>query len=794
MNAPASEPLDTALDAPNAARKPARLWAGAALLWLLFVLAVGAHQWRFWQGAPLNTDVLALLPENEQAPEVSLATRKLADRVSRQVIVMLGASDWAATRAAAQAWRSRWAELKPPLQPLASVDAAALSHAVDFYRPWRDRLLTPTQREQLATASASQWLQGALASLYQPAAGAKMSGFAADPLGLWPQWWATRAGDTRARLRDGELWVHDAGRDWLVLPYEITGSAFALSGNAVYGEALNQATGAAQQAAPGLQVLMAGLPLHAEAAAVRANLEINTIGWGSLAAVLLLVWLAFRSLWQMALVGLSLLIGVATALSVTAWVFGEVHLITLVFGASLVGVAEDYGIHYFATRQGHPATAPRTLMRQLLPGLVLALMTSVLAYLALGLAPFPGLRQMALFSAVGLVATFVTAVCWFPWLDRGAMKTSRFASVIAGSLARWPRLALTRRALIGHALLMAMVIGGLLRLHTNDDIRQLQGSPAELISAQREVGRLLGVASPAQFYLVRGATADEVLQREEALKEKLDALTQDGRLAGYRAVSDWVPSLTRQAADAALSAAVESQVLAGVNSALGESLARPAFSAQPLLINTWLADRVSAPARDLWLGDINGAQTSVVMLRGLNDPSLLSSLAATAQGLPGVRWVDKTAEVSSLLARYRGSMSWLLLLGHGAVLAALVWRFGRQAWRAWVPTLLASVLSLAALGWLGQPFQLFNVLALALLLGTGVDYGIFLQEHRGDASAWLAVVLGAASTWLSFGLLGLSSTPALRAFGLTLLFGIAFVWLLAPCLRQEGDPVPSTDA
>ena len=67
-------------------------------------------------------------------------------------------------------------------------------------------------------------------------------------------------------------------------------------------------------------------------------------------------------------------------------------------------------------------------------------------------------------------------------------------------------------------------------------------------------------------------------------------------------------------------------------------------------------------------------------------------------------------------------------------------------------------------GWLGESLQLFNVLALILLLGIGVDYGIFLLEHDGDGSAWLAVVLGAASTLLSFGLLGLSGTPALRAW------------------------------
>ena len=99
-------------------------------------------------------------------------------------------------------------------------------------------------------------------------------------------------------------------------------------------------------------------------------------------------------------------------------------------------------------------------------------------------------------------------------------------------------------------------------------------------------------------------------------------------------------------------------------------------------------------------------------------------------------------------------------------------------------------LALALLGLFGQPLQLFNVLALMLLLGMGIDYGIFLIEHRGDASAWLAVCVGAASTWLSFGLLGLSATPALRAFGLTLLFGIGLVWLISPLFRPPPHDAP----
>ena len=100
---------------------------------------------------------------------------------------------------------------------------------------------------------------------------------------------------------------------------------------------------------------------------------------------------------------------------------------------------------------------------------------------------------------------------------------------------------------------------------------------------------------------------------------------------------------------------------------------------------------------------------------------------------------------------------------------------------------LASVATLALLGLAGQSLQLFHVLALMLLLGVGVDYGIFFKDHpgRSDPVGWLAVGLSALSTLLSFGLLSLSRTPALQAFGLTMLIGTVAVCLIVPCFGYE---------
>jgi predicted exporter len=131
-------------------------------------------------------------------------------------------------------------------------------------------------------------------------------------------------------------------------------------------------------------------------------------------------------------------------------------------------------------------------------------------------------------------------------------------------------------------------------------------------------------------------------------------------------------------------------------------------------------------------------------------------------------------------------MGWALLFSYAAVFCLLFVRYRRSAWRVLAPTVVASAAAVALLGLAGQQLQLFHLLALMLLLGIGVDYGVFFQERaeRREAAAWMAVSLSAASTLLSFGLLGLSKTPALQAFGLTMLLGTALVWLIVPCFAQ----------
>jgi len=467
---------------------------------------------------------------------------------------------------------------------------------------------------------------------------------------------------------------------------------------------------------------------------------------------------------------------------VTLLCFGELHLVTLVFGVSLLGVAENYGTNYFSARQGLPPAERWTMLARQIPVVSLAMATTVIGYAMLALPPFPGLRQVAVFSATGLVAAFVTVLWWFPLLDgQGRMAPTRFAEWLGSRRARWPSLGPRGLTLLGLGTLL-LAAAGASRLRVDDDIRQLQSAPPALVAQQREFARLMQAPGVAQFFVVQGETEQALLEHEEALTARLRAMG-----LGVQAVSDWLPSLRRQREDQALAARRMTELQPVIEERLGQPVSLGRGAAGELTPRAWLDSPASEPMRAQWLGRLGDGPASAVLLRGAESRETRDALAALR--LPGVTWVDKVGEVSDLLGRYRVLMIAVLVLGHALTWAALAWRFGRASWRALAPTALASVLTVALLALSGQVLQLFHILPLLILLGLGVDYGIFMLEQPGrrETRPFLSVTLAAASTLLSFGLLALSGTPALRAFGLTLLFGVFLAWCLTPFFVPDHD-------
>ena len=201
-------------------------------------------------------------------------------------------------------------------------------------------------------------------------------------------------------------------------------------------------------------------------------------------------------------------------------------------------------------------------------------------------------------------------------------------------------------------------------------------------------------------------------------------------------------------------------------------------------IDAALTGPLAEPYRTLWLGPTEDGVAAMVSLQGLNNPALLR---VQALDLPGVELVDRLGELNKVFADTQISAAELKLASCVLIVLVLILPFGLGgALRIVALPLLAALCSLASLGWLGQPLTLFSLFGLLLVTAISVDYAILMREQVGGAAvSLLGTLLAALTTWLSFGLLAVSSTPAVSNFGLSVSLGLAFSFLLAPWAGRQ---------
>ncbi|MGN6653037.1 MMPL family transporter [Trinickia sp.] len=796
-------------------------WAALACLALTYCV------WRFAEPAlgvgasvpPLQTNLLALLPKTEADPVAEQALDALASTMGERAVYLVTSDDATHAKAAARAFAQSLASSGAFGGVVAQLPPFDVTQVARFYLPYRFGLLTAGDRAALTSGSAA--LPDLLAErLFDPLRAGLVAPLADDPFGWLSRWLgALPLAATNLAVEDGMLIAHRGTATSVLVAATLSGSAYETSVQRAVLEATAKAEHASQRTFPDVRIVHTGAVFYAEAARRASEGDVHRIGvWSMCGIALLMLWI-FRSVRLIALGFLSTAIGIGCALAATMAVFGQLHLLTLVFGASLIGEAVDYSIQYFVVylSSGRQWDAQRGL-REVRPALLVALATSLLGYAVLAWAPFPALKQIACFAMVGIATAFLAVASLLPLLlERAPRRTPTYLfGGAARLLAIWQTLLDGRRAWFAAALVLAVSVPGWLRLTSDDDIHLLIQRDPSLVAQERTVREAIGVDDDARFFVVKGPTPEAVLQRCETLGERLDAPIAGHRLAGWQSVSQFVPSAQRQAADRALLAATALRSPDALRATLvgggfrDEAAARyldawTHGSAAPLTLDAWLATPWSQPYRHLWLGavrDTSGTSSAAAAAQGYAaivmplgaGAAQSQALAALAHTLPGVAFVDKAGSVSRLFGAYRFDSALWLAAAVVLVCALLIGRYRvRGGVRVVMPVVLAVAIALAAFGYAGVPLTLFNWLALMLVLGVGVNYAVFLREgcarEGADLGAvWTGVALSAATTLLSFGLLAMSAMPVLKNFGATLALGIAVSVLLAPIgMPSEGD-------
>ncbi|WP_223544489.1 MMPL family transporter [Pseudomonas sp. A-B-19] len=759
------------------------------LILLLAVLALAGWQWR--DAAPLSANLMELVPGTAPDALELRAEQRMQEPLNREMLVLVGHTDRQQAVAMAQTLGEQWqaSGLFEKVQWTLQADLPALRTQL---LQGRLAMLQAADR-QLLIEHPDTFIQQRVQALFDPFNGYSLVPSQDDWLGLTGriQNSQPQRGSVQLDIGSGTLVADADGKSWVLLRARTTGNAFDMNLPLQVADLLEHSR--EEAAGHDVQLLAASGLLYAANGQQQAAREMTWVGGGATVGILLLLLLAFRR-WRVLLAFVPVLVGMLFGAVACVALFGHMHVMTLVLGSSLIGVAIDYPLHYLSKSWSLKPWHSWPALRMTLPGLTLSLITSGIGYLALAWTPFPALTQIAVFSAAGLLGAYLSAVCLLPALLKGVELRP----------AQWPLricelLLDCREALLKQlktpvllALLIAFCVGGLLQLDSKNDIRQWISAPQQLTDEARTIARITGYQPTSQFFLIRAANQQQLLERQTALRERLDQLIGLEKLQGYLSLNQLVspPNEQQQVREALSKLPSFWQPMLDIGipaEALQAELTK--LQALPTVdIDAALSGPLAEPYRPLWLGPTDDGVAAMVSLQGISNPALLR---LQGEDLPGVTLVDRLGELNDVFAATQISAAELKLASCVLIVLVLLLPFGLGgALRIVSLPLLAALCSLASLGWLGQPLTLFSLFGLLLVTAISVDYAILMREQVGGAAvSLLGTLLAALTTWLSFGLLAVSSTPAVSNFGLSVSLGLIFSFLLAPWAgRQVHEP------
>lgn len=762
------------------------------IAWLLTLAAMAAFALR---SLHISTDLRSFMPPPRTA-EQKLLMEQIGEGPGTRLLLL--AIDGAAgaqlanlSRGLAEALRQDASQFEQVIN--GAFDPAALD---DELLPYR-YLLSPTLDAQAFDAAfLGGQLQQRVEELASPAAALLKPLLPRDPtletLALAERWSPPKA----PALRDG-VWFSSEGAALLLA--ETRGAGFDPAAQGAAIDALESAFDALPDRGEA-KLTISGPGYFTVRISEQTRAEADRIGVISTIGFVLLLLLAYRSIAALLLAALPVVSGGLAGIAALALIFGGAHGITLAFGFTLLGVAQEYPIRLLSHRRaGEGAVASA---RALWPLLATAIVSAAIAYLAFFASGVAGLQQLAVFTIAGLlVAGFTTRYALprvLPTRFRD-VADSRALAAATRWLDRMPRPRWLPWLLLVVGLLVAWRAPGPL---WQNDLAALTPVPPDLLLRDAKLRGELGAPDVRYLLVLRAADADGVLALSESIEPKLAELVERGALEAAELPSRYLPSLATQrmrqsklpesaALESALAEArrelpFRADLFAPFRADVERARALPPLGAERFAKSPFGARLASmlVARDDGWLG--------LATLSGVRDAAALAVFADSMQGRATL--LDLKAASESLVVAYRERILHALGLALGllALTVVVALKSFTRAWHVLAPMSLATVLVFVVERAAGISLSLFHLVALTLAAGLGLHYALFFERPVADAAearrtlhATLVCVLSAL---LVFGLQAWSSLPVLRAIGLTVALGVGFHFCLSILMARPHAP------
>jgi predicted exporter/lauroyl/myristoyl acyltransferase len=561
----------------------------------------------------------------------------------------------------------------------------------------------------------------------------------------------------------------------------------------------------------GIQLAYTGRPAFVAEVArgMQHDMTLSVVGTAVIIAILF--WLAHRRILPMLwlLVLLALVLGCTLAFA--GLIFGSINVVSMGFAAILLGLAVDYAVVHYQEALAHPGLSIPQIRRAIAPSILWAAVTTIAAFLALNFGGLPGLAQLGTMVGVGVaLAALIMVFEFLPPLFPG--RNSPRPEQVQGTPE--PQNLTGRAPLPGASLALVItvvvVVASLATLAfglpgIDVSAKPLRPQHSEAYETLERIQSQMGSTADAFWLIVGGRDESEVARQLAELEIRLGQAAHDSLIASHRLPTPIWPVPENQAANRATAKALAQGEPMMTALAEQSGFATPALGLANAVLETWrrAADTTGVywPTNHMsrWIFDKVTARTPTNWLAlGVLEPTasldkavIEARLGELRRRLPrdGVLLSGWPLLGSSIFSEVKRNM-WLVVSPMVCLVLLSLWFAFRDAAEILLSffVLALSGLSLMAVMRLaGWSWNLLNLMAIPLILGTGVDYSLFMQlalrRHGGDLrvayhSVGRALLLCGGTAIAGFGTLALSSNAGMASLGAVCAIGIAANMLL----------------
>jgi predicted exporter len=557
--------------------------------------------------------------------------------------------------------------------------------------------------------------------------------------------------------------------------------------------------------AHGATLGLTGHPVFESEAAQIMQYDMSTSGLGSLLLTVGIFWAFYRSLRPMLLVAAALILTAVLTLAAGGLLLPGMNVMTAGFAGILIGLVVDYGI---LIHQESLSTAPDDEVRKRSRhGITAAAATTATAFFSLTVCTVPGISGLGFLVGIGIVigAVIMLGPC-SRWLMKQRPRPAAAASTTGtGWLASdradpWLASAAATLALLCFA---GLAWKGPPPMDTSMECMRLNGSKAD--ETMRKATAVLGRGTGLQW-MFRAEDHGTMQAKLASAAQAIERATASGAINGASlpavlwAHEPWRQENLTQSAAWLISEA--DRLRSAVSDAGYEPIAWALTERMMTLWRTWIAAGAipaSPPAESAaWLVhrftrmDETGAALCVAMI----DPAGTHAEAAAALepevSTDGMYLVSEELLSWKLATRVPQELFRILAVLVVCVLILLILTF--RCWRSVLLCVLVMTVNLGtllgAMAWGGISWNFFNLAALLLSLGTGIDYSIhvLIALRNGHDPASMRATTGRAllscclTTTAGFASLVTARLEGLVSMGSVCALALALNLLIALCL------------